>query len=262
MFHPQQFLARGDVRVARKILGDRPADHEVDEFRLAQLGCGPRGDVPAVSQHANRVAQPIDLGHVMRDVEARHAACFEPVDQDIEALGFHPAQAAGGLVEHDDAGAMAHGDGDLHQLLLCERQLADAPRDVEAGADLGEHRLGAAVALFAIDEAAAGRQPPEAEVLGDGEVLAEGELLVDHPHARRERVARPRERRLDTVDEEPSLVGRIEPGEKLPEGALSGAILAAQRVARPGGDGERHIAQGLYPRESLRDVLEADRVVQ
>ena len=67
-----------------------------------ELGDRPRGHVPAVAQHGDRVAQPEDLLHPVADVDARHAALAQPADQLVEPLGLVLRQAARRLVEDDD----------------------------------------------------------------------------------------------------------------------------------------------------------------
>ena len=168
----------------------------------------------------------------MRYIDARHAALLEAVDQFIETVGVDLAQAARRLVEHDDTRAAADGRRDLHDLLLRRRQLTQRPQHVELDADLGEHRAGAARQLAALDESALGRKRRETQILGDREVGAERELLVHHADAGGKRVARSAECDLASVDEQSSAVGRVDAGENLPERALPGAILAAERVAR------------------------------
>ena len=136
MFDAQQFFARRRVAVSRQILGERTTDHELHQLTLGELGGRLRRDVLAIAQHADRVAQPVDLRHAMRDVDARHAARFEPVDQRIETICLVLTQAAGGLVEHDDARPAADGHRDLDDLLLCDREFTQAQRDVEIRTDL------------------------------------------------------------------------------------------------------------------------------
>ena len=145
----------------------------------------------------------------MRDVDARHAARLEPSDQLIQPIRLDLAQAARRLVEHDDARASADGDGDLHDLLLRDRQLAQPARDVDVRADLGEHRGGAPATCSAIHEPARDWQRAEAEILGDDQVVAERELLVHHADAGRERVARTAEVHLAVADEQLALVRRV-----------------------------------------------------
>ena len=54
-------------------------------------------------------------------------------------------------------------------------------------------------------------------------------------------------------------VGRVDAGEDLPERALAGAVLAAERVTRAGGDLERHVLERHHAGKPLGDVIETDR---
>ena len=141
-------------RASAEVRGDWPADHELHEVGFAQFGGGSRRHVAAVAQHGNRVAEAIDLRHSVRDVDARHAARFELRDQLVQSFGFELAQAARRLVEDDDAGAAADGHGDLNDLLLRDRQLAEPARDIQVRADRREHLLRASGDGAPVHEAA------------------------------------------------------------------------------------------------------------
>ena len=146
--------SRRVVPMPAEVDSDRAADHQLHEVRLAQLRRGLRRDVSAVAQHRDRVAEAIHLRHAMRHVDARHVARFQIVDQRVETLGLHLAQAARRLVEDDDARSAADGNGDLHHLLLRDRQLAESSRHVEVGADRCQHLARTTHDGAPVDEAA------------------------------------------------------------------------------------------------------------
>jgi hypothetical protein len=125
--------------------------------------------------------------------------------------------------------------------------------------DLREHGRGAPLHLAAVDESAVRWQRAETEVLGDREVLAEGELLVHHPHSGGQGVARSPEARLAAEHEQPPRIGRVDAGEDLSERALAGAVLAAEGVAGARRDLERDVAERLHAGKALRDALEPYR---
>ena len=56
---------------AREVLVERPADHQLHQRRLVESRDRLRGDVAAVAQHRDRVAQAEDLLHAVRHVDAR-----------------------------------------------------------------------------------------------------------------------------------------------------------------------------------------------
>jgi hypothetical protein len=86
-----------------------------------------------------------------------------------------------------------------------------------------------------VEHAAHGGLVAQEDVVGDGDVGQERELLIDHRYARRERVARRCEPHLRALIEQSTLVGVIEAGDDLRQGRLARAVLAHQRVhpARP-----------------------------
>ncbi len=67
-------------------------------------------------------------------------------------------------------------------------------------------------------------------VLGDRERWHEHEVLMDHPDAERDRVARARDVRVLAADADRSGVGVVEAVEDVHEGRLAGAVLADERV--------------------------------
>ena len=57
-----------------------------------------------------------------------------------------------------------------------------------------------------------------------------------------------------------AIVGGVDAGENLPQGALARAVLAAQRVAGSGRNPERDVLERHHAGKTLRDVLEPDGV--
>ena len=60
------------------------------------------------------------------------------------------------------------------------------------------------------------------------------------------------------LDEDLPPVGPVNAREDLPERALAGAVLAAQRVAGAGGDREADVLERQHAGKALADVLEGD----
>ena len=258
-FDAQRFLARARIGVPRKVFRQRTTDHHLHEIRLGERRRRPRRDVPSVAQHGHRVAQPEDLRHAMRDVDTRHATLLEALDQLEQPLRFRLTEAARRFVEHDDARAAADRRGDLHHLTLPDRQLAERLPDVHPRAGLRQQRFGAPPHLVAIDDARARRQRGEAEVLGNRQVVAERELLVHHPHAGGERVARAAEVNLRSVHEDAAAVRLVNARDDFAERALPRPVLAAERVTGPCGDLERDVGERLRAGKALADAVEPDR---
>src|SRR5262249_3667610 len=92
--------------------------------------------------------------------------------------------------------------------------------------------------------------------LGNGQVLAEGEFLVDHRHAGPQRVGRRLEANRLATNLDPTIVGEIDARQNPAERALAGAVLAAERMAGAARDLECHVLERHDAREPLRDALE------
>src|SRR5207249_7596132 len=96
------------------------------------------------------------------------------------------------------------------------------------------------------------------DVLGHGQVLEHGRLLVhrdDAQPARRLRISDPL--RL-TADQQPTLVGVDDAGEDLDERRLAGTVLADERVDAPGTDDEAHVLERVHAAVALRDAFDLE----
>ena len=91
---------------------------------------------------------------------------------------------------------------------------------------------------------------PDEDVLGDRHRPDQREVLVDHPEARGDRVARRAERHRPAVDEDLPVVGLVEPVEDAHQGALAGAVLAEQGVDLARGQREVDAVVGDDARET------------
>ena len=253
----QHFRALHGIARHGNVLCQRPPDHHLDQVGLAEIGCRSRGDMRAVAQHTYGITEREDLGHAVRDENARDAAPLEPRKQRVQPIGFGLTEAAGGLVEHDDACAATDGRRDLHHLSIADGELTQPAAHVEHRARFGEQRRRTSFHRPKVHEPAPARNVGQAEVLGDGHVLAERQLLMHHGDARRDRVVRAGQVHLLSEHEQSSLVGRLEPRENPAEGALPRPIFATQGVARSLGNVERHVGERLHAGKALADVVEA-----
>src|SRR5690349_8750210 len=211
----EQLFPRRPVDRLGQILAEGATDHQPNELRFGQVARGVGGDVAAVAQHADRVAEPIDLGHAMRDVNTRHAARAKLLDQGVQSLGLGLAQTARRLVEDDDRGAAADRDGDLHELLLSNCQFAHRGANIHVGANFIEHLPRPALHRAAIDDAAPRWDVSEEKILRDAEILAERQLLVHHADARVQRIPRRREALFPPIEEQSASIGRMNAGQDL-----------------------------------------------
>ena len=254
----QDLRALGPSGVRGKIIDDRTPDHLLNQRRFVERRCRLGGHVPTIAQHRNFVTESKDLRHAVRHVEQRRAPRLQLGDQLVQPIGVVLIETARRLVEDDDLRSLADGRGDLRELLFGGRERAHRPSGIDRRADGGKELARPDLTGRSIDHRAMPRQRAEAEILGDGQVLAERELLMDHRDARATRIARRRQRERASGDLDRSTVGALDAGEDLSERALAGAVLSAHRVTGAGANVEADVGERLNAAESLRDSGEPD----
>src|SRR5581483_11147967 len=126
--------------------------------------------------------------------------------------------------------------GDLDHLLLGDGKVADERHRVEVEADARGDRARLRGHPPPVDEAVPARLAADEDVLGDGDVRGEGELLVDRDDAEALRRVRIGERHRLPVKDDLAPVRALRAGEDLEEGRLAGAVLAEERVYLPMAD--------------------------
>ena len=175
----------------REVILEPAANHHLDERRSIDLGDRARRDVASIAQDRDRVAQPEDLLEPVADVDARHATFAQPADERVQTLGFVLRQAARRLIEDDKARALPDRRRDLQHLLLTDGQRTPTARVTSSAASIGASIASARRCISRLEtKPRDDGQAAKAEVLGDRQVLAERELLVDHRDARLERIGR------------------------------------------------------------------------
>jgi hypothetical protein len=101
-------------------------------------------------------------------------------------------------------------------------------------------------------DAARVRLPPDEDVLFDREVRHQIELLVDNRNPEALGVAWITDRHRDAVDQNLSLIRRVDPGQDFHQCALAGAVLADQPEHLAGVDMQAHILERDDSRKGLR----------
>jgi hypothetical protein len=147
---------------------------------------------------------------------------------------------------------------DLDLLLLGGGQPAGERRGREVEAGVTRELLVAAAQRAAGDEARAARLGAEEHVVLDGELPDDVELLGDGRDPALERLAGRAQRDLLAVEQQPSLVGRQDPGDDLGQRRLAGAVLADERVDRSARDAQGHRVECADGSEVLGDARELD----
>src|SRR5829696_4308837 len=251
--HRERLLA-GSRRPTGLHLADLGADHQGRDGAGARLARVERRDDPAVAQHGRGPAQAAHLLELVRDVEDRAAFAGKPLERLEEPLGLLRGQHRGRLVEDDELRILEQAADDLDPLPLAGRKGPDRPIGLQpepvAAADLVEppaHRL---------ERGGAGER--DGDVLGDGELVEEREVLEHHVDAEAARL----DRRADA--HRPALPGdlartRLDHAvEDLDEGRLAGAVLAEERVDLAAPDREIDAVVGKKPAVALGDAAERD----
>ena len=190
-----------------------------------------------------------------RDEEDGHALALELAqvgEQLVDLLGH---EHRGGLVEDQDAGAAVEHLEDLDPLAVADAEVVDqrVGVDVEAVGGRAPRCVGARAEV----DPTVPLLVAEDDVLEDGEVVGEHEVLVHHADADRDRVAG-RVKLPRAVDRDGALVGTLHAVEDLHQGRLAGAVLADDGVDRAAPRPEVDVVVGDDTGEALGDALELD----
>jgi hypothetical protein len=162
------------------------------------------------------------------------------------------------FVEDQQACASLECSGDLNHLLLADAEMAERLGGIERAADPREGFPGARVEFGAFHEAVLRRLAPNHDVLGDGAVRKEAQLLVHRADAAIDRVERPFEARHLPIDEQSPAIGLVHTAQNVHQRGLARAVLAHDRVDRSWSDLEGHILKDGVPSEPLADAVESD----
>ena len=159
------------------------------------------------------------------------------------------------LVEDDDLRAAVEHLEDLHPLALADAERLDELVGVELEAvalgdldDLGPRSVADAVQLLGTED----------DVLQDGEVVGQHEVLEDHADALRDRVRGRGEDDLRAVDADRPVVRLLHAVQDLHQGGLAGAVLPDQGVDRPAADRDVDVMVRDDTGEPLADAPELD----
>ena len=164
------------------------ADHQFGQFldrRLGRLACRHDGALP---HHRHSVGDRHDLAQLVGDQDDRLALLLELLEDAEQVVRLGRRQHAGRLVEDEDFGAAIERLQDFDALLQADRQFLDdgvgvdlqpvfALQPLKLRARLGDALVEQRLALGAEDD-----------VLDDGEVLDQHEMLVHHADAERDGV--------------------------------------------------------------------------
>ena len=188
-------------------------------------------DETAVLQDRGAIAQRKDFVETVRDEEHGDAAFAQPAQALEQQRDLAPGDDSGGLVEDQQPDIVRHGARDLDHLLVGDRERSHRRARIEGDAELA-HQLGCLLPGAPVVDQAESVAPlvAEEDVLGDGQLRKQRELLVDHVDAGEFCLARRRPAHGLTGEDHLALVGRKRAGDDLDQGGLAGAVLAEQAV--------------------------------
>ena len=237
-----------------------------EEVRLVPPGHGPDdpgkvdpthrlgGDHAPVPQDDGGVGDLEALVHVMGDVDDGDAIDRQLADDAEEDLDLGGRQRGGGLVHDEDAGLLDQRPRDLDELLLPQPQVADEGVGIDGLLQTLQDRPGDVPLLPLGHAPCAGDLPAQEDVVDDGQVGAEVELLVDDGHAVGDGLGGGGEDDGLAAQLDGSRGGALNTGEDLHEGGLAGAVLADESDHLALMDLEVDAPQGVGRAEGLGDV--------
>ena len=179
-------------------------------------------------------------------------ACLQLAQVVEERVDLLRHQHRGRLVEDDDPGAAVEHLEDLDPLPVADAEVLDQLVGVEAEAvgvgdpdDLGAGLVADAVQLLGAEH----------DVLQDGEVVGQHEVLEHHADAGAIASVGELNVHLLAVDLDRALVGLLHAVQDLHQRRLAGAVLADQGVDRARADRDVDVVVGDDAREALADPV-------
>ena len=223
-----------------------PADHLPDD----PAGVGPGhvlvGDDRPVAQDGHVVADPAELVELVRDVDDRDVVAPQVLHHAEQDVDLVVGQCRGRLVHDEDPHVLQEDPGDLHQLLLADRQVPHHPVGVEVLTQTAQHLGGPGALGGVVDEPSTSPELASREqVLGDRHVREQAQLLVDDPDAEPARVPRAVDRHRLTVEQDRARARLLRTGEDLHQRRLARPVLADEHVHTTPERLERHALERL-----------------
>ena len=187
------------------------------------------------------------------------AALLQRAHDAEQPLDLVPGERGGRLVHDQHARVERERLGDLHELLVGDREPADGLLGIELDAEAVHQLLHRAVQLAAVDAAhRPERVAAHHHVLRHRQVGEERRLLVDHRDARVAGIRGAVERDRLTVDQHVALVGPLYAGEHPHDRRLAGAVLTRERPDLSGAQRDRDVPRGAHRAVGLAGALEGD----
>ena len=175
-------LAEGGRAPALQLLA-LLAEHQADEVNLFEPRERARGDELAVAQNGHAVADGVQLVEAVADVDDAHPLRLQATYHVVEDGDLVLGERAGRLVQDYDLRAERDAARDCDHLPECDVEAPQRRARVNVESEPLQDRPGVRVHSVPVNEAEASRLAAQEDVLGDGAVGQEVDLLVDGDHA-------------------------------------------------------------------------------
>ncbi|CCE05180.1 hypothetical protein BRAS3843_1310047 [Bradyrhizobium sp. STM 3843] len=263
----RQVPDREDIRAVLRRHATLVRDHLASDHRRndrpAREFADRRGHhSPAVAQHGDAVRKLQDLLDAVRGIDDRYALACELAYDLEQRVAFRGGQGRGRLVHDQNAGIERQRLGDLDELLLADAQAGNPGFGRNGHAKPRKQAFRRTNQAAPVDQHTTDqRLAAKEDILRHAQLGDEIELLVDNGHAGVFGITHVAERHRAARDPDVAVVARVHAGEDLHQGALSGSVLAHQRVHFAVAQIEIDAMKGLDTREGFGDLLCAQHVV-
>ncbi len=187
-----------------------------------------RADDPAAAQDRDPVADRDRLAQLVGDEDDRRPVGGEVLHHAEQLVGLGRGEHGRRFVEDEDLDLAVERLEDLDPLLHADGEVLDEGVRVDGEPEAVRHLADAGTGGRGVEERPVGLLGPEHDVLGDGEDGDELEVLVDHPDAAADGVARALHAHRLAAQEHLAAVGLVEAEQHLDQRRLAGAVLAQQ----------------------------------
>ena len=216
----------------------------------------------AVTEHRHAID---DLGHLIqsvRDVENRHAIGAQLLDDTEQLNGFGFRERRRGLVHDQHTRVERERLGNLHHLLLRDRQRADQRGRLDGQTDPLQIAPCVGVELAVINERAALGLARQEDVLCHRQMRHEIQLLMDDRNAGRLRLGCRRKPHRFTPVRDDAIVCGVLAADDLHQGGFAGTVLAADGMDFAHAQIQIHTIQRNDAGKAFADALQAKNLLQ
>ncbi len=226
----EQLAAQLDRRPERVRLGHGPPHHQLDDLGHGHIGDVLGRDPLTVAQDGDAVTDLLHLVEMVADEEDADALSSQLADDGEELVCLARGERRGGLVEDEQPGLGQERAGDLDHLHLGDAEVLDRRVGRHVQSDVGHQPLGSLAHHSPVDEAVIAGQRLERQVLLDGQVGQEIELLVHDPDTGLDGLLRIVREVALAVEQHLAAIGLLDAGEHLDQRRLAGTVLTDEGV--------------------------------